>query len=95
MRFRPIRSRLAPGFAPVPLGLALLGTLALALGACSTGYRGPHGVAEVYLEAGRHQDAAREAEKELRLGGEPAERGGVEPHQVAPWMVFHHGMAKR
>ena len=58
MRFRSVRIR--------PAALTLLAALALFLGACASGYQGPHGVAEVYLEAGRHQDAAREAEKELR-----------------------------
>lgn len=46
--------------------LPLLGLAALGLGACAKGYQGPHAVAEVYLEAGRHEDAAREAEHELR-----------------------------
>ena len=38
----------------------------LALAGCATGYQGPQAVTEVYLEAGRYQDAAREAEHELR-----------------------------
>ena len=58
MRFRPVRIRSA--------ALTVLAVLAFFLGACASGYRGPQGVAEVYLEAGRPRDAAREAEKELR-----------------------------
>jgi len=45
----------------------LSGLLALAALACAGGnYGGPHGVTEIYLEAGRYQDAAIEAEKELK-----------------------------
>lgn len=58
MRFRSVQIQ--------PAALTLLAVLALFLGACASGYQGPQGVAEVYLEAGRHEDAAREAEKELR-----------------------------
>ena len=46
-------------------GAALL-LATLLLPGCGSGYRGPQNVIEVYLEAGRHQDAAREAETAVR-----------------------------
>lgn len=49
-----------------PLLRTLL-VLAVALGACqSPGPDAPDSIAEVYLEAGRHRDAAREAELSIR-----------------------------
>jgi tetratricopeptide (TPR) repeat protein len=52
----------------VRLGWCLIGALVLCIGACrTTGPDTPQTATEIYLDAGRYRDAAREAEQDIRV----------------------------